>query len=51
MAGKIPRVVVLTRQSEYRLLLARHGTEPQARFYLERRGQSIDPLRSRHERL
>ncbi len=51
MAGKVPRVVVLTRASEYRMLLARHGTEPQARFFLERRGQSIDEVRRRHERL
>lgn len=51
MTGKVPRVVVLTRASEYRLLLARHGTEPQARFFLERRGQSIDEVRARHDRL
>jgi len=51
MAGMVPRVVVLTRQSEYRLLLARHGTEPQVRFFLEQRGQTIDGVRSRHQRL
>ena len=51
MAGKVPRAVVVTRASEYRLLLARHGTEAQARFFLGRRGQSIDEVRGRHERL
>ncbi len=51
MTSKVPRVVVVTRASEYQLLLARHGTEPQVRFFLERRGQSIDEVRRRHDRL
>jgi len=43
-------VVVVTRASEYSALLARHGTEPQARFFLEQRGQSLDAIRKRHQR-
>ncbi len=51
MTSKVPRVVVVTRASEYQLLLARHGTEPQVRFFLEHRGQSIDQVRRRQDRL
>lgn len=51
MASQVPRVVVVTRASEYQALLARHGTEPQARFFLDRRGQSIEEVRRRHQRL
>lgn len=36
-----PRVVVITRPSDYAALLARHGTHEQARFFLETRGQDI----------
>lgn len=36
-----PRVVVVTRPSDYEALLARHGTREQARFFLETRGQDI----------
>ncbi len=50
MASPVPRVVVVTRASEYSALLARHGTEPQARFFLEQRGQSLGAIRKRHER-
>src|SRR5215469_17281531 len=50
MAARVPRVVVVTRVSEYDALLARHGTEPQVRFFLEQRGQSLDAVRRRHER-
>jgi hypothetical protein len=50
MAAPVPRVVVVTRASEYDALLARHGTEPQVRFFLERRGQALDAVRRRHER-
>jgi NAD kinase len=51
MSSTVPRVVVVTRASEYQLLLARHGTEPQVRFFLEQRGLSIDEVRRRHLRL
>jgi NAD kinase len=36
-----PRVVVVTRPSDYEALLARHGTREQARFFLETRGRDI----------
>ncbi len=48
MSSKAPRVVVITRETEYRLLLARHGTRAQAAFFLERRGQRIDDVMARH---
>jgi NAD kinase len=43
-----PRVVVVTRRSEYELLVARHGTREQARFFLERQGRSLAALEARH---
>jgi NAD kinase len=43
-----PRVVVVTRPSEYQLLLAQHGTREQARFFLTTRGQSIEPIQAAH---
>lgn len=42
MKGKPPRVVVVTRHTEYEELLARHCTRAQAAFFLESRGQSIE---------
>jgi hypothetical protein len=45
-----PRVVLLTRRSEYELLIARHGTREQARFFLERQQRSLAPLEERHAR-
>jgi len=39
-----PRVVIVTRPTEYSRLLQQHGTLGQARFFLERRGQSLDDL-------
>ena len=44
MAGATPRVVVVTRQTEYAALLARHGTREQARFFLATRGRTIEEL-------
>jgi NAD kinase len=44
-----PRVVVVTRPSEYQLLLAQHGTREQARFFLGTRGQAIEPIQAAHE--
>ncbi|MBI5018322.1 MAG: NAD(+)/NADH kinase [Deltaproteobacteria bacterium] len=43
-----PRVVVVTRATEYELLLSRHGTRDQARFFLKTRGQSIEAAEERH---
>jgi hypothetical protein len=37
-----PRVVLVTRQTIYQELLARHGTPRQAAFYVKSRGQSIE---------
>ncbi len=45
-----PRVVVVTRPTDYEALVARHGTESQARFWLETHGQSIDDAVVRHGR-
>jgi NAD kinase len=45
-----PRVVVVTRPTEYEALLARHGTREQARFFLARREQGIDEVEARHRR-
>ena len=45
MAGtSVPRVVVVTRQTEYDALIARQGTRGQAAFFLQRRAQSLAPL-------
>ncbi len=45
-----PRVVVVTRVTDYEALVARHGTESQARFWLETHGQSIHDAVARHQR-
>ena len=46
----IPRVVVVTRKSDYQLLLERHGTHEQARFFLSSRDQDVDQVLARHQR-
>ena len=50
MPDKAPRVVMVTRPSEYELLLARHATRSQAKFFLERRGRDIDAVEEHHRR-
>jgi NAD kinase len=45
-----PRVLVITRPTDYEALLARHGTREQARFFLTRHDQSIDEVEARHRR-
>jgi NAD kinase len=45
-----PRVVFVTRDTDYELLLARHATRGQVRFFLESRGQSIATIEDRHAR-
>src|SRR3546814_18247194 len=50
MTSTAPRAVFVTRESDYQLLLARHATREQARFYLEPRGQKFSELETRHER-
>ncbi len=47
----VPRVVLVTRPSEYALLLARHGTLGQIRFVLGSRGRDVEPLVHRHQLL
>lgn len=42
--ASVPRVVVLTRQTEYDALIARQGTRGQAVFFLQQRAQSLAPL-------
>jgi NAD kinase len=49
-AGSPPRVVVITRATDYQALLERHGTREQARFFLETRGQDIADVERRHRR-
>ncbi len=51
MATLPPRAVIVTRESEYELLLARHGTRDAVRFYLETRGQSLKVVEARHHAL
>jgi NAD kinase len=50
MRAVIPRVVVITRETEYERLLATHATRGQAAFFLSSRGQSIDEIEARHHR-
>jgi len=44
-----PRVVVVTRKTNYQLLLERHGTHAQASFFLRMREQSIETVKARHD--
>jgi hypothetical protein len=49
MAGSsLPRVVVVTRPTDFERLLALHGTRGQADFFLRTRAQSIGPVEDRH---
>ena len=47
MSTNTPRVVFVTRETDYELLIARHATRDQARFFLETRGQNIEDLEAR----
>jgi len=51
MATNSPRAVFVTRETDFELLLARHATRGQAKFFLETRGQDIDLLEDRHHQL
>lgn len=51
MSAFTPRAVFITRESDYDLLIARHATRDQARFFLETRGQQIEEVEARHHRL
>jgi NAD kinase len=46
-----PRIVIVTRPTDYELLLARHGTREAARFFLQTRGQAIADVEGRHRRV
>lgn len=48
MAILTPRAVFVTRETDYELLIARHATRDQARFFLETRGQRIEEAEARH---
>jgi NAD kinase len=48
MKSSQPRVVVVTRPTEYEWLLQRHATRQQAAFFLQTRGQSIERTAARH---
>lgn len=43
-----PRVVIVTRRTEYEEMLATHGTRGQAAFFLETRGRDIAQIEERH---
>ncbi|MCA9618816.1 MAG: hypothetical protein KC731_07340 [Myxococcales bacterium] len=45
----VPRLVMVRRKSDYQLLLERHGTHEQARFFLKTRDQDVEEVRERHE--
>lgn len=49
--ARLPRVVVITRPTEYEQLLAEHGTRGQAEFFLRTRGRDIAEPEERHLRL
>jgi NAD kinase len=50
MDPRLPRLVLVTRKTLLELLLERHGTTAQARFYLESRRQDIHWYEEAHER-
>jgi NAD kinase len=50
VATVAPRVVVVTRTTEYQSLVAHHGTSEQARFWLASRGRSLDEALEPHHR-
>ncbi|MEO0412846.1 MAG: hypothetical protein AAF221_13520 [Pseudomonadota bacterium] len=47
MSSLNPRVVLVSRQTEYAALLAKHGTRGQADFFLSTRGQAIGDVEAR----
>ena len=50
ISARVPRVVLVTRPTDYEQLLARHGTREQARFFLSTRGQRLEEAEERHLR-
>ena len=52
MAGTLsPRAVLVTREDDYDLLLARHATRGQAEFFLRARRQTVDEADERHRKV
>ncbi len=49
-SSKAPRVVIVSRPTEYEALLATHATHGQVAFFLETREQSVEAVVERHER-
>lgn len=49
MSVVAPRVVVVSRSSEFEEVLAAHATPGQAAFFLRERGRDLDELRETHE--
>jgi NAD kinase len=50
MSTTAPRAVFVTRETEYELLLARHATRDQVRFFLKTRNQDVGEVEARHAR-
>jgi hypothetical protein len=50
VATNAPRAVFVARETDYELLLARHATRGQVRFFLKSRGQDLDDVERRHAR-
>ncbi len=48
MSATTPRAVFITRETDYELLIGRHATRDQARFFLETRGQKLADVEARH---
>jgi NAD kinase len=46
--ANVPRIVVISRPTDYEMLLARHATRGQAGFFLYSRGQDIDAVENDH---
>ena len=50
MAALFEKIVIVTRRTELEELIVRFNTAAQAKFYLERSGQSIDDIQVAHDR-
>src|SRR5262245_39533489 len=47
-SARVPRVVLVTRPTDFERLVARHGTRAQAEFFLKTRGQDLAEVERRH---
>jgi NAD kinase len=48
MSSLTQRVVFVTRESEYELLMQRHATREQSKFFLKQRGRTLDTTETEH---